>query len=129
MSEIAFILLGFGIVMAVLALLWLVCVLIGFTQSTRTVPVASETAAQQAGPAPLPAAHLAAISAAIAAVLPGPHRIIRVYAPGHKAPGWVEEGRFELSNSHRIRWDWAITGPVDTSKRHKSRQPPPEKRQ
>jgi Na+-transporting methylmalonyl-CoA/oxaloacetate decarboxylase gamma subunit len=128
MSEMGFILLGFGIVVAVLALLWLVCVLIGLTQTRQSAPSPAGEESWQAAPPQIPAAHLAAISAALATMLPGPHRIIRVYAPGHKAPSWVEEGRFELSNSHRIRWDWAITGPVDPPKRHISQQPP-EKRQ
>jgi len=116
MSDLAFILTGFGIVIAVLCFLWLVCVLVGWLHRDRRPPVSVEKEAPGPAHSPIPGAHLAAISAAIAEMFPGRHRIVHVYAPGHKAMGWVDEGRFEISTSHRVRWDWASPGPTNTPK-------------
>ena len=99
MTDLTFILTGFGIVIAVLSFLWLACALVGWLHRDAgpQAPVETETP----GPAhsPIPGAHLAAISAAISVLLPGRHRIVRVYAPGHRTMAWVEEGRCEASNS------------------------------
>lgn len=117
MSGLIFILTGFGIVIAVLTFLWAVCVLVGWLHKDRRPPMPASSERPGPAEAPVPAAHLAAISAAIAAVLPGRHRIIKVYAPGHKSSAWIEEGRFEISSSHRVRWDWAAPGPAMRSDR------------
>ncbi len=111
MSDLAFILTGFAIVVAVLSFLWLTCVVVGWFHRDRTKP--SSVAIEQSAVAKtsIPGTHLAAISAALATVIPGPHRIVRVYAPGHKATGWVDQGRAQRPASHRVRSDWATRGP------------------
>jgi len=113
MADLAFILTGFGIVIAVLSLLWLLCVLVGRLHGDRHPPVSVEPELPGPAVSPIPGAHLAAISAAITELLPGRHKIVRVFAPGHQTTAWVEEGRFEMSTSHRVRWDWATPGPTD----------------
>lgn len=125
MSGLAFILIGFGIVIAVLSFLWLVCFVVGWFHRDKSRP--SPVSSEQPGPAesPIPSAHLAAISAAVSVLLPGRYRIVRVYAPGHKAFGWAEEGRYQISTSHRVRWDWSVPGPLDPIKRNRK----PKKRE
>lgn len=117
MTDLAFILTGFGIVIAVLSFLWLACALVGWLhRDVRPKVPPVETEAPGPAQSPIPSAHLAAISAAIAAVLPGRHRIVRVYAPGHQTNAWVDEGRFEMSAPDRVRWDWSALGPTSSSK-------------
>ncbi len=115
MNNIVFILTGFVVVLLVLSLLWLVCIAIGWLHRGRHQNRRSPT--ELAGPAqaPIPSAHLAAIAAAISAVLPGKYRIVRVFAPGHTSSNWIEEGRFEMSASHRVRWDWPVLELSDSS--------------
>ncbi|MCB1857496.1 MAG: OadG family protein [Gammaproteobacteria bacterium] len=115
MGSIELILTGFTIVIGVLSFLWFMCLVVGFLHKDRKKK--ATTMPEPAGPAPtpVPSAHLAAISAAVAEMVPGKYRIVRVYAPGHKAYGWAEEGRYQLTSSHRVRWDWATPGPVSPS--------------
>lgn len=116
MSDLTFILTGFGIVIAVLSFLWLACVLVGWLHRDTRPQARVETETPGPAQSPIPGAHLAAISAAIAALLPGRHQIVRVYAPGHRTMAWVEEGRFEMSASHRVRSGWTTPGPTSPSK-------------
>jgi Na+-transporting methylmalonyl-CoA/oxaloacetate decarboxylase gamma subunit len=120
-TDLSFILTGFGIVIAVLSFLWLACAIVGWLHRDAR-PQANE-GTERPGPAqsPIPGAHLAAISAAIAALLPGRHRIVRVYAPGHRTTAWVEEGRFEMSTSQSARSCWTEPGLKNPSK-HTAKQ-------
>ncbi len=95
---------GLATVLGVLVSLWGACALIG-------APFARRGAA---GPAPavsgeprhgVPPEHVAAVSAAVAAAVDGPHRIVRISAPSHRPPGWSLEGRFESFGAHRMPWD------------------------
>ncbi len=117
MGSLELILTGFAIVIAVLTFLWFMCLFVGFLHKDRQRPAPKVVDNPEPAdePVPMPSAHLAAIAAAISAVVPQRYRIVRVYAPGHKAYGWAEEGRFELTTSHRVRWDWATPGPVSPS--------------
>ena len=111
MSDLTFILTGFFIVIAVLSFLWLVCVVVGWFHRDRNKATEVETEHSTHAETSIPGTHLAAISAAIATVIPAAHRIVRVYAPGHRAVGWVDQGRAQLPAAHRVRWDWATRGP------------------
>ncbi|MBT8428724.1 MAG: OadG family protein [Gammaproteobacteria bacterium] len=115
MTDFAFIITGFGIVIAVLSFLWLACAFVGWLHRDARPHPPAETETPGPAQSPIPGAHLAAISAAIAVLLPGRHRIVRVYAPGHRTMAWIEEGRFEMSTSHRVRWGWTAPGPSSPS--------------
>lgn len=142
MDSIVFILSGFAVVLLALGMLWSVSALIGriFVKlsSDRPAGAASAAAAGQTGastapspPSPLsspsssartiPAAHLAAISAAIAEITHGRGRVVSVLAPAQVFTSWAQEGRTEQFSSHRVRWDWAVSGPP-----HVSNEPPRE---
>jgi len=115
-SDLTFILTGFGIVIAVLSFLWFACTLVGWLHRDKQHHAPVDTEAPGPALAPIPSAHLAAISAVVTAMLPGRHKIVRVFAPGHKTMAWIDEGRFEMSTSHRVRWDWAAPGPADPTR-------------
>lgn len=142
MDSIVFILSGFAVVLLALGMLWSVSALIGriFVKlsSDRPAGAASASAAGQTDastapspPTPLsspsssartiPAAHLAAISAAIAEITHGRGRVVSVLAPAQVFTSWAQEGRTEQFSSHRVRWDWAVSGPP-----HVSNEPPRE---
>lgn len=148
MDSIVFILSGFAVVLLALGMLWSVSALIGriFVKlsSDRPAGAASASAAAAAAaagqtdastapspPTPLsspsssartiPAAHLAAISAAIAEITHGRGRVVSVLAPAQVFTSWAQEGRTEQFSSHRVRWDWAVSGPP-----HVSNEPPRE---
>jgi Na+-transporting methylmalonyl-CoA/oxaloacetate decarboxylase gamma subunit len=118
-DELVFIGSGFGLVLSILALLWLVSAVIGriFTAaSTHKAPATAAHAPSSAAPAaPLapgvPPQHLAAISAAVAMMTDGRGRVVAVHLPAHRATAWAQEGRIEHFSSHRVRSDWAIPGP------------------
>ncbi|MCK9258700.1 MAG: OadG family transporter subunit [Azoarcus sp.] len=116
-DALTFILSGFSVVLIALALLWLVSALIGrlFAFATSRPPAAAAVAppAPDATPAVtgIPAAHVAAITAAVAVMTGGRGRVIAVRAPAHLAVTWAREGRTEQFSSHRVRWDWALPGP------------------
>ena len=108
MEHISLIATGFLIVIGVLVGLWGVCALValGFREKpqqtdAKTIPQDDE----------IPAHHVAAITAAIAAVMPGGHRIVKIDAPPHVIDGWEESNLIQQTFSHRIRWDWKIPGP------------------
>jgi Na+-transporting methylmalonyl-CoA/oxaloacetate decarboxylase gamma subunit len=123
-DEMTFIGAGFGLVLTILALLWLISALIGRLYTAATAPKApAAVAAPVAAPAPVatngvPAHHLAAISAAVAMMTDGRGRVVSVRLPAHLATAWAQEGRIEHFSSHRVRSDWAIPGP-----RHVEREP------
>lgn len=119
-DSLAFILSGFTVVLVALSLLWMVCALTGQVLARgagRKTPAAPPPAPATPGtpgtqpPTGIPPAHVAAISAAIAAMTGGRGRIVSVRAPAHLASSWAREGRTEQFSSHRVRWDWAVTGP------------------
>lgn len=113
-DSLLFILVGFAVVMLALTLLWAVCALIGGLFSRlRPAPAARipEPAQAASSASSIPPAHLAAISAAVAAVTGGKGRIVSVLAPAQVFTSWAQEGRTEQFSSHRVRWDWAVPGP------------------
>ncbi|WP_404381081.1 OadG family transporter subunit [Caenispirillum salinarum] len=124
--------LGFGVVVMVLIALWGTTAAVGqvFIRNARAEAAAKERAAQAAqvpqtrpagapadsaaaAPEGIPPHHLAAIGAAVAAVMPGRYRLVRVTIPPHTMPAWVNEGRFEHMSSHggRANAGWAQAGP------------------
>ncbi len=115
-EQLVFILQGFGLVLAVLALLWLISAVLGrvFMARSRPTPaVAATPSAAGAEPAPAPqagppTAHLVAIAAAVAAVTSGRGRVVRVVAPAHGAVGWVRTGRDQHAHGHRTRVGWRV---------------------
>lgn len=121
-DELEFILSGFSVVLTALAMLWLVSAIMGLAFSAigrrheRALSAAPAVALSTSAPAPaieagIPAAHVAAISAAVAVLTSGRGRVVSVAAPGHVSAAWAREGRTEQFSSHRVRWDWAIPGP------------------
>jgi hypothetical protein len=67
----------------------------------------------------VPAAHVAAIAAAVAVATSGRGRVVRVVAPAHGAAGWVGAGRTQHAHRHPIRAGWtsqAKIGPVRPTK-------------
>ena len=108
LDSISFILSGFGVVMGALALLWAVSALIGrvFT-ITATSSAAAVAPPATTTPPGIPAAHVAAISAAVAAITGGRGRVVSVHAPAHVAHAWAQGGRINQLASRRERGDWA----------------------
>ena len=98
---------GFGTVLGVLAILWAACALIGFVFARGAARTGASPAAIPFGKAKggIPPEHVAVISAAVAAVMDGPHRIAHISAPSHRPPGWSLEGRFESFIAQRMPWD------------------------
>ncbi len=114
----AFILMGFAVVMAVLAIMWLIMVLLGMFFAGKKPAAPAQPAASAAAPAPAataPAAPalqaqqasaedhnrlVAVISAAVHYVLGRQARVIAVLPT---PTGWSTEGRREIFASHRVR--------------------------
>ena len=113
MGTLQFVAAGFLVVLLALALLWAVSALIGRLFSARgEAPAAATPKAPAPPPARgIPPAHVAAISAVVAAITDGRGRIVTVRAPAHLNGGWASEGRWDQLASHRVRWDWAVPGP------------------
>jgi len=109
-EALSFIATGFMVVMLALALLWLVSAAIGRAFAAGAAKPSAAAPAPAGRDAP-PAAHLAAISAAVAVLTGGRGRIVSVHAPAHVADAWVNEGRSDQLSSHRVRWDWEMPGP------------------
>ena len=114
-DQLVFIVQGFGLVLVVLALLWLLSALLGrifvAQERRRASPPPAPAAAVGAAPAPTvsagtPPAHLAAIAAAVAVATSGRGRVVRVVAPAHGAAGWVGSGRAQHAHGHRTRAGW-----------------------
>jgi Na+-transporting methylmalonyl-CoA/oxaloacetate decarboxylase gamma subunit len=113
-AQLVFILQGFGLVVAVLALLWLLSALLGRIFGARATPAAvpSSGSVERAQPPPavsagVPPAHVAVIAAAVAVATSGRGRVVRVVAPAHGAAGWVGAGRAQHAQEHRTRQGWS----------------------
>ena len=96
---------GLGVVLGVLVSLWAACALIGVgvpfvRRGARALPVAFGGSRDG-----IPPEYVVAVSGAVAAVMDGPHRIVRISAPSHRPPGWSLEGRFDSFGAHRMPWD------------------------
>ncbi len=108
-DQLVFIFQGFGLVMVVLALLWLLSALLGRLIAPRAAPA---TAAQPAAsPSPVvdegvPAAHVAAIVAAVGVITGDRARLVRVRAPAHGVPGWISSAHTAHIVGRRVRTDW-----------------------
>jgi Na+-transporting methylmalonyl-CoA/oxaloacetate decarboxylase gamma subunit len=108
---------GIVVVMAVLILLWVSCAVMGVV--FRAVEARRTTARAKAEAAPAPAAppvaagipphHLAAIAAATATVLDGPHRIVRVSAPPLGSTDWANQARLQTFNKSLGQGNWGRT--------------------
>ncbi|MEO1090729.1 MAG: OadG family transporter subunit [Pseudomonadota bacterium] len=104
---------GFGLVMLVLSALWITCALLGLILGPRSKPAAPKVASPPPAPSPspvakgVPAAHVAAITAAVAAVTGGRARVVRVLAPAHGTTDWGQAGRHQLMANRRVRGGWA----------------------
>ena len=109
-EQIVFILQGFGLVMAVLALLWLISALLGRVLGNVGAGAAPPAKAPPTpAPAPrsgIPTGHLAAIAAAVAVATSGRGRVVRILAPAHGSAGWIGAGRTGSLLNKRVRWDW-----------------------
>lgn len=133
-EQLVFIIQGFGLVLVVLALLWLLSAVLGRFFIAREQRAAARTTAPAppavgAAPAPmlnagagagLPPAHVAAISAAVAVATSGRGRVVRVVAPAHGAAGWSGSGRTAHAQDHRIR-----AGRPEQARLTASRRPAP----
>ena len=129
-DSLAFILSGFTVVLVALSLLWAVSALTGrllaLGARSKPTPPAAVPAKARSEPAPsIPPAHLAAISAAVAVITGGRGRIVSVHVPAHLSSAWTGEGRTEHSSSHRVRWDWAVTGPPHPDQNATTSSTPP----
>lgn len=141
LEELFLVLLGFGIVVTVLAVLWLVSALVGRIFVTREAALARAASAAAGPPAnqPVPApavapgvppAHLAAISAAVAVITGGRGRVASVRLPPHKAESWAQSGRMEQYSAHHLHYNWTIPGPphIDRAAPVHDEPPPPPTR-
>lgn len=86
---------GCAIVLGALALLWGLTALVGHVVALgsglgRPRPVAAVAE-------DVPAHHLVAIAAAVAAVLGEGHRIVAIAAPAHRVPAWASSARYPQS--------------------------------
>ena len=106
-AHILVIAMGFGTVLAVLTMLWAACSVIGASFARKGSPSGRiDPAAPLAGAGDgVPAEHVAAISAAVAAVVKVPHRVIYISAPCHCPSGWRLEGQFDSFGTQRMPWD------------------------
>ncbi len=104
---------GFGIVMGVLAMLWAVTALIAklFTRPAKPIETAAKpnaaptpSAAPVTAPPGVPAHHLAAITAAVAASFAPPTRIVSVDGLYAHVSAWTQQGLFEHFASHQKVW-------------------------
>jgi len=118
-------LIGILVVMAVLIVLWTMCAVTGWAfkavdaakararnsqASTAQTPTPAPAQPQDTGA--VPAHHLVAITAAAAAILDRPVRILRVQAPPLAPSHWTSHGRLQTFQSHRRQGDWGsvVTG-------------------
>ena len=125
LEDLEIVFLGFAVVLIVLTALWGVTALISRVIVSREAAAraaAEHKAARAQGPATAPAVtvpagipphHLAVIAAAVAAAVPGRHRILDVVMPPHRMPAWINEGRYEHMSSHggRAAAGWQHPGP------------------
>jgi Na+-transporting methylmalonyl-CoA/oxaloacetate decarboxylase gamma subunit len=86
---------GAAIVVAVLALLWGLTALIGVgVRCAGRIANGSKTRPEANTPeSGIPPHHLVVIAAVAAETIQAPHRIVRISAPAHRAPGWTGQGR------------------------------------
>lgn len=119
LDSIAFIVVGFAVVLGALVMLWGVSSLMGrifvHAASVRAHPNQRVDTAPAPAASPLqdaiPPAHLVAIAAAVAELTNGRGRIVSVLAPAQVFTHWAREGRTEQFSSHRVRWDWTVPRP------------------
>lgn len=100
-----FLVMGFCVVMFVLAALWLFTSVVGQLFIRRAKAVAKSTPPADSpaveDPVELPPEEIAAMAAAITVVLERPFRIVQVrpYSTSH----WSTEGRRQIFGSHQVR--------------------------
>lgn len=110
-ESLRFILAGFAVVLVALSLLWLLSALMGRLFAAAAGRVTAGPPRPDGSLPGIPAAHLAAISAAVAVLTGGRGRVLTVRAPGHLSGSWASEGRSDQFSSHRVRWDWPLGRP------------------
>lgn len=106
-ENLEFLLVGFVIVMATLAALWLLCEAVGaFFKWQAARAEAAARAASEASATTVPAAPESArevpipvIAAAVAAVVDQPHRVVEIKPV---SIAWSLEGRRQLLTSHKL---------------------------
>lgn len=108
---------GFVAVLAVLALIWGACALVGayfIRAAARVAPAPAPMAAPQPVAAEgVPPHHLAAIAAAVATVMGPGYRVNRVLAPAHQTDNWPLEGRLAtFITGHATHTDWGKILPM-----------------
>lgn len=112
-DSITFIIVGFTLVLIVLALIYLVCEIIGATFKLSVKPAAAPAAAVAVDtPGTPPKAPekspedndprlVAVIAAAVHTVIRQPHRVVAIRALRHDE--WAREGRRQIFDSHKLR--------------------------
>ena len=108
---------GFVAVLAVLALIWGACALVGayfIRAAARVAPAPAPMAAPQPVAAEgVPPHHLAAIATAVATVMGPGYRVNRVLAPAHQTDNWPLEGRLAtFITGHATHTDWGKILPM-----------------
>jgi len=108
LDDVEIMLTGAAIVMAVLALLWGLTALIGalVRGGARIASGAKKQPMDDAPQAGIPPHHLAVIAAAAAELIQEPHRIVRISAPAHRAPGWTGQARLRLAAGGGATGGW-----------------------
>ncbi len=123
LDDVVILLQGFGLVMGVLAALWLVSALLGRALTAQKSAASKPAPAAPAIDAPgVPPAHLAAITAALAAVTGGGARIVRVRIPAHGIPGWIGSAHTNHAVGRRMATTWRTPSPARTSTATGSRE-------
>jgi len=86
---------GCAVVLGALALLWGLTALVGRVAAFASrLGHSNPVAAVEAG---VPAHHVVAIAAAVAAVLGEGHRIVGIAAPAHRVAAWASSARYPQS--------------------------------
>jgi len=103
MAEVEIMATGVAIVMGVLTFLWAMTALLGaiVKLGARASDRPGKKVAVQEDGDGVPAHHLVAITVAVAEVIDGSYRIVKVSAPAHTAPSWAGHGR---TSRHLADW-------------------------
>lgn len=115
LDQIVFIMQGFGLVMAVLAALWLISAVLGRVIGSAAPEPAAPAPVPEATDDTVPPAHMAAIAATVAAVTGDRARVVRVRIPAHGVAAWVGSAHTEQAVGRRIATRWRASPPAHSS--------------